>query len=77
MIRRFLTLKNFEENFEFQDFNRIDSIRGSQRRAKRRDDEDKRNKELTQNPDLYQLSQKPPTQGLDNAGFDAVSCFTL
>jgi len=50
------------------DFNRIDSIRASQK--KRRDD-DKRNKELTQNPDLYQLSQKPPVQGLTNDGFDA------
>merc|ERR1712227_261801 len=60
-----------QNGINHDDFNRIDSIRGSQRRAKRRDDEEKRNKELTQNPDLYQLSQKPPAQGLDNAGFDA------
>merc|ERR1712106_1063309 len=49
------------------DFNRIDSIRASQK--KRRDD-DRRNKELQNNPDLYQLSQKPPVQGVDNDGFD-------
>ena len=52
-----------------KDFNRIDSIRASQK--KRRDD-DRRNKELQNNPDLYQLSQKPPVQGVDNDGFDQV-----
>ena len=56
-------------NYKKKDFNRIDSIRASQK--KRRDD-DRRNKELQNNPDLYQLSQKPPVQGVDNDGFDQV-----
>ena len=50
-----------------QDFNRIDSIRASQK--KRRAD-DIRNKELSANQNLYQLSKNPPTVGLENAGFE-------
>ena len=53
-----------------QDFNRIDSIRASQK--KRRAD-DIRNKELSANQNLYQLSKNPPTVGLENAGFEVCS----
>jgi len=51
----------------YDDFNRIDSIRASQK--KRRAD-DIRNKELSANQNLYQLSKNPPTVGLENAGFE-------
>merc|ERR1712110_1379911 len=48
-------------------FERIDSIRASQK--KRRQDE-KRNRELSQKPEVYHLSSRPPVTGTDNEGFE-------
>ena len=55
-----------------KNFERIDSIRASQK--KRRQDE-KRNKELSQNPEVYTLSNHPPVTGLENEGFQVKTLF--